>query len=189
MSTMYDGMGLAHILPSRGLRKESNTDAPWIRPFRPECIWRCPNCNIRKIHLLNSNFLTITNALLHPQFNFCSKCLNSLYSSTTHWLAFSRQLDGLGDFIKKNRTSSDSYGQSKCHVYSFRWTKPNSNMYVFVVCVCVCVWMWFTMGVWSGTLHKQLFCQFCLELLRCSLLRSLKWETVICWLSSHLLLF
>jgi len=27
MSTMYDGMGLAHILPSRGLRKESNTDA------------------------------------------------------------------------------------------------------------------------------------------------------------------
>jgi len=46
-----------------------------------------------------------------------------------------------------------------CHVYAFRWTNPNSNMYVFVVCVCVSVWMWFTMGVWSGTRHKQLFCK------------------------------
>jgi len=28
ISTMYDGMGLAYNLLSRGLRKESNTDAP-----------------------------------------------------------------------------------------------------------------------------------------------------------------
>ena len=28
ISTMYDGMGLAHILPSRGLRKESTPDVP-----------------------------------------------------------------------------------------------------------------------------------------------------------------
>jgi len=110
----------------------------------------------------NLKFIVISSlSLVHPRFNFCSKCFNSLYSSTlaTHWLAFSRQLDGLGVFIKRNRTSSDSYGQSKCHVYSFRWTKPNSNMCVFVVCVCVCVWMWLAMGVWSGTRHKQLFCQ------------------------------
>ena len=98
-------------------------------------------------------------SLLYPQFNFCSKCLNSLYSSTIHWLTFSRQLDGLGVFIKKNRTLSDSYGQSKCHVYSFRRTNPNSNMNVFAVCLCVCDGIWFAMGVWSGTRHKQLFCQ------------------------------
>jgi len=71
-------------------------------------------------------------SLLHPRFNFCSKCLNSLYSSTTHWLTFSRQLDGLGVFIEKNRTSSDSCGQSKCHVYSFRWTNPRFEH----VCIC-----------------------------------------------------
>jgi len=37
--------------------------------------------------------------------------------------------------------------------------------------------------------RKEIMQSFCLELSRCSLLCSPKWETVICWLSSHLLLF
>ena len=53
-------------------------------------------------------------------------------SSTIHWLAFSGQLDGLGVFIEKNRTLSDSFGQSKCHVYSFRSTKPRFEQ----SCIC-----------------------------------------------------
>ena len=32
------GMAPAHILPSRGLMQESNTDAPCIRTFGPKCI-------------------------------------------------------------------------------------------------------------------------------------------------------
>jgi len=45
ISTMYNGMGLACGLLSRGLRQESNTGAPWIRPFGPECTWRFLSCN------------------------------------------------------------------------------------------------------------------------------------------------
>jgi len=45
MSTMYDGMVPARILPSHGRTRESNTDAPWIKPFRPEYIWRWEKCN------------------------------------------------------------------------------------------------------------------------------------------------
>ena len=57
MSTMYNGMGLAHILPCHGLRKESNTDAPWIWPFRPDGTWRWLNCNSLSTRTILQNSL------------------------------------------------------------------------------------------------------------------------------------
>jgi len=56
-STMCEGMVLAHILPSCGLRRNSIIDAPCIRPFGPECISRCPTCNSLSTGTILQNFL------------------------------------------------------------------------------------------------------------------------------------
>jgi len=53
---------------------------------------------------------------------------------------FLKTTDGLGVFIEKNRTSSHSFGQSKCYIFSFRSTKPRFEQ----VCICgmfMRVWM------------------------------------------------
>jgi len=64
----------------------------------------------------------------------------SVLSSAIHWLSFSRQLDGLSVFLEKNRTSSNSFGQSKCQMYYFRSNKPRlGRVCICGMCMCVCV--------------------------------------------------
>ena len=43
-------------------------------------------------------------------------------------------------YIEKNKTSSDSFRQSKCHMFSFRSTKPRlEHVCICGMCMCVCV--------------------------------------------------
>jgi len=60
-------------------------------------------------------------------------------TSIGNWLEFSRLQERFGIFIEKYRTSSDSdsFGQSKCHMYFFLSTNPRLER----VCVCTCMWV------------------------------------------------